>query len=103
LKNLTPDAKDIEISFVAATPKPLVVKLKITAEGETAFSTSATKRKAVHFVVKVKIGGISGLMAPLLGKQPSDTHVWILEGTAPPLSNLRILLPLEVPCGESSW
>ena len=32
---------------------------------------------------KVDIGGLSGLLAPLLGKQPPDSHVWILGGEAP--------------------
>ena len=38
---------------------------------------------ATHYVVKVEIGGVSGLLAPLLGKQPPDTQVWILPGEAP--------------------
>lgn len=27
--------------------------------------------------------GVAGLLAPLIGKQPSDFHVWILRGKAP--------------------
>jgi hypothetical protein len=38
---------------------------------------------AIHYVIKVEIGGIAGLIAPLLGKQPPDIHVWILGGEAP--------------------
>ena len=40
-------------------------------------------RKAVRFNVKVELGGLVGLIAPLLGKQPHDTSVWILGGEAP--------------------
>ena len=40
-------------------------------------------RKATHYVVKIEIGGLAGLVAPLVGKQPPDTHVWILGGEAP--------------------
>lgn len=39
--------------------------------------------KATHYVLKVDIGGIPGVVAPLVGKQPPDSHVWILEGEAP--------------------
>jgi hypothetical protein len=39
--------------------------------------------KAVRFNVKVELGGLVGLIAPLLGKQPHDTSVWILGGEAP--------------------
>jgi hypothetical protein len=37
----------------------------------------------MHYVLKVEIGGVSGLLAPLLGKQPPDSHVRILGGEAP--------------------
>ena len=33
--------------------------------------------------MKIEIGGLSGVVADLLGKEPPDTHVWILEGEAP--------------------
>lgn len=83
LKNVSRDAPPTTVSFVAATPKPRLVKLEITAAGEEPFSTGATGRRATHYVVKVNIGGISGLLAPLLGKQPPDSHVWILGGEVP--------------------
>jgi hypothetical protein len=82
LKNIRPDTPETTVSMLAATPKPRVVKLHIVPESEESFTTGATRRKATHYVVKVEIGGISGLVAPLLGKQPTDTHVWILEGQA---------------------
>ena len=34
-------------------------------------------------MLKVDIGGLSGLVAPLVGKQPPDSHVWILDGDVP--------------------
>jgi hypothetical protein len=69
--------------MVAATPKPRLVRLAITPEGEEPFSVGGSSRKATRYVAKVEIGGAAGLVAPLLGKQPSDTHVWILGGEAP--------------------
>ena len=83
LKNVRSNAPGAEVSFVAATPKPRLVKLAITSQGEESFSFAGSRRKATHYVVKVEIGGITGALAPLLGKQPSDTHVWILGGEAP--------------------
>lgn len=83
LKNLSPDATPKTLPMVAATPKPRVVDLVVTAAGEEAFATAGTGRKAMHYVVKVEIGGLAGLLAPLLGKQPPDSHVWILGGDAP--------------------
>jgi hypothetical protein len=83
LKNVDPNAHPKTVSFVAATPKPRLVKLEIASAGLEPFSTGGTARKAAHYVLKVDIGGIKGVLAPLLGKQPPDSHVWILGGDAP--------------------
>jgi hypothetical protein len=83
LKNVRTGAPPKTISLVAATPKPRLVKLAISAAGEEPFSTGSATRKAIHYVLKVEIGGLSGVLAPLLGKQPPDSHVWILGGEAP--------------------
>lgn len=89
LKNLASDASQTKVSMVAATPKPRLVKLAIAPQGEEPFSVGGSSRKATHFVVKVEIGGAAGLVAPLLGKQPLDTHVWILGGEAPAVVKLE--------------
>jgi hypothetical protein len=83
LKNVRREALPPSVSFVAATPKPRLVKLKISAAGAEPFSTAATARKATHYVLKVDIGGLAGVLAPLLGKEPPDSHVWVLDGEAP--------------------
>jgi hypothetical protein len=83
LKNVRPEAPPKSLSFVAATPKPRLVKLEITAAGKERFSTGRLGRTATHYVLKVDIGGLSGVLAPLLGKQPPDSHVWIHGGEAP--------------------
>jgi hypothetical protein len=82
LKNVRPEAPPT-VSMVVATPKPRLVKLAISNAGKNAFSTGSTNRRATHYVLKVEIGGLSGVLAPLLGKQPPDSHLWILEGEAP--------------------
>jgi hypothetical protein len=83
LKNISPGATPVTLRMVGATPKPRVVDLEITTAGEEAFSTPGLTRKATHYVVKVKIGGLAGFLAPLLDKEPPDSHVWILRGDAP--------------------
>jgi hypothetical protein len=83
LINANPAAPPKSLGFVAATPKPMLVKLAVSAAGEEPFSTGSTSRKAMHYVLKVDIGGIKGALASLLGKQPPDSHVWILGGEAP--------------------
>jgi hypothetical protein len=83
LKNVRRNALPPSVSLVAATPKPRLVKLTIAVAGTEPFSIAGSTRKAVHYVLKVDIGGFAGLVAPLVGKQPPDSHVWIMEGEAP--------------------
>jgi hypothetical protein len=83
LKNVRPAALPPSISLVAATPKPRLVKLALSVAGTEPFSIAGSTRKAVHYVLKVEIGGLAGVVAPLLGKQPPDSHVWIMQGEAP--------------------
>lgn len=83
LKNLRPEASETTVSMVAATPKPMLVKLVVSPAGEEPFSIGSSLRKATRYVVRIEIGGLAGVLAPLLGKKPPDTHVWILAGEAP--------------------
>jgi hypothetical protein len=99
MKNIAPDAPRTTVSMVAATPKPRLVKLVITPTGEEPFSTGGTERKAMHYVVKVEIGGVAGVLAPLVGKQPPDSHVWVLGGEAPAFVKSEGPLAL----GGDSW
>jgi hypothetical protein len=83
LKNVRPGAVTQTFSLVAATPKPRLVKLEVSAAGKDSLSIGGTAHTATHYVIKVDIGGVSGLIAPLVGKQPPDSHVWILDGDVP--------------------
>lgn len=83
LKNVNPDTQIPQLSMVVATPKPRIVKLSISSESKDPFTLAGSRREALHFVIKVEIGGLAGLVAPLLGKQPPDAHIWIIGGEAP--------------------
>ncbi len=99
LKNIRPNVPQTTVLMVAATPKPRLVKLLISQEGEDSFSVGASSHKAMRYVMKVEIGGVAGLAAPLVGKQLPDTHVWILDGDAP------VFVKLEGPLyqGGPTW
>jgi hypothetical protein len=98
LKNVNSDAPPKSVSMVMATPRPRLVKLAIAAVGEDMLATGSSS-KATHYVVRVDMGGIAGLLAPLLGQQPPDSHVWVQGG------NDRTLVKSEGPMffGGPSW
>ncbi|HZZ83040.1 MAG TPA: hypothetical protein VFE30_00760 [Anaeromyxobacteraceae bacterium] len=83
LKNISPKTPKTTVSFVAITPKPRLVQLEFTPAAAEPFSTAATARTATHYVVKVHVPGVTGVVASLLGKIPPDSHVWVLAGEAP--------------------
>jgi hypothetical protein len=83
LKNVRPAQPPKSFSYIAATPKPRLVKLVLQNAGQEPFSTVGSDRTATHFVLTVDVGGLTGVLAKLFGKQPPDSHVWILGGEAP--------------------
>ncbi len=83
LKNIRQDTPETKIPYVVAAPEPRIVQLAIRPEGEEEFTTGNVHRRAMRYVVKTELGGMSGVLASVLGEQPPDIHVWILEGRAP--------------------
>ncbi len=83
LKNLQPGTEKTTVSMVVATPKPRLVKLIVTPVGEESFTVGEGTRKAEHYSVKIDLGGAAAVLAPIFGKEPPDTNVWIVGGEAP--------------------
>jgi hypothetical protein len=83
LKNVRSDAVKVVSHFMAYTPKPRIVRLEASASGQDDFSVGDAKLKATHFVVHPELGGVTGVVAPLVGKAPPDLHVWILFADVP--------------------
>jgi hypothetical protein len=83
LKNVERNVSKATVSYVAATPKPRIVHLEVIPQGQEPFSIGSYSHKAIHYVVKVKIGGIAGVVAHLAGKQPPDIQAWVLGDEAP--------------------
>jgi hypothetical protein len=97
LLNVKPGTKKTVVSMVAATPKPRVVKLIITPQGEEPFEFGASTRKVMNYAIKIDIGGVAGVVAPLVGKQPQDVHMWILQGETPAFIKAELALQIGGP------
>jgi hypothetical protein len=71
------------VPLLVATPKPRLVKLVISPEGEEPFAVVGSTHEAIHYEIRVEIGGIEGMVAPLVGKAPPNIELWIIGGQAP--------------------
>ena len=83
MKNVRPGASPPELALIVATPSPRLVKLEISSAPDEPFHVGTGSRKAAHYVIAVKIGGIAGAVAGIVGKQPPDSHIWMSRGDVP--------------------
>ncbi len=82
-KNLNAGAAETNVSMVAVSTKPRVVNLQITPAQEKTAREGPLSYKVQHYLVHIKIPGAAGVVAPLIGKKPSDLHLWTLKSEAP--------------------
>ncbi len=83
VENIRPDAAETKVSMLAATPDLRLVTLSIAPHGKESFSAAGAHRIALHYEIKIELGGIAGVVAPLIGKQPPNIQAWIVGGKAP--------------------
>lgn len=83
MKNISPDAGETRIAMIVATPKPRVVTLVIMPQAPETFYLAGFPRKAMVYEIKIELGGIAGVIAPVIGKQPPRISMEILGGEMP--------------------
>jgi hypothetical protein len=91
LENVKP-GEGISGHAVAFTPKPRVLNLEIMPGVEDRVAVEGTKRKIRRYVVNAKLGGLVGVGASVMGKQPPDLHYWMAGDPMPTF--LRVDCPL---------
>jgi hypothetical protein len=82
LENLPTVSSGATVTMVVMTPKPRLVKLVATYVGDDNSSVAGSTRKAAHYNIKIDLGGIVGVIAPLVGKAPPDIQIWTIGGAA---------------------
>jgi hypothetical protein len=82
-KNIRPETPETKVPMVVATPQPRLVKVAISPSGEEPFSLMGSRRKAMRFTLKIELGGVAGVVAPLIGNAPPEIQIWIIGGIAP--------------------
>jgi hypothetical protein len=83
LLNVPPDGTPFRVGILAPVGSGRLIRILISPEGEQPFQTAGQTLKAAVFRIHPELGGIVGMIAPLIGLQPKDVLVWIQEGEEP--------------------
>jgi hypothetical protein len=83
LLNVPPNAIPFRVGILAPVFGGRLIRILISAEGEQPFQKAGQTLKATVFRIHPELGGILGALATLLGLQPKDVMVWVLEGETP--------------------
>jgi hypothetical protein len=83
LLNLPQNTTPFRVGMLAPVGGGRLIHLLISREGEQPFRTTGRTLKATVFRIHPELGGIVGVIASLIGLQPKDVMVWILEGEEP--------------------
>ncbi len=83
IENIRPGTVETRIPILVAAPDPRIITLVIVPHGEESYSLAGSARKGTHYEMKIEIGGVAGIVAPMIGKQPPNIPVWITGGPAP--------------------
>jgi len=82
LKNV-PRGTGATVQMVAFTPEPRLLTMALTPEGEETVRLGKDAKTVARYRVKLELGGLTGLIAPVLGKQPPDLYYWLVMGDVP--------------------
>ena len=69
--------------MAAFLPKPRLIKMLLGPEGEDRVVAGGEAQKAIRYLVKLEIGGVTGAVATLIGKDPPDLRYWFVPGDVP--------------------
>jgi hypothetical protein len=83
LLNVPQNTAPFRVGILAPVGSGRLIRILISPEGEQPFHTTGQNVKATVFRIHPELGGIVGVIAPLIGLQPKDVMVWVLEGEEP--------------------
>ena len=83
LANLSPTSPGVTLGMVAPVGKGRLIKLNISPESTLKFTQVGLTYNATVFRIRIALGGVAGVVAPIIGKQPGDLLLWVAEGPAP--------------------
>jgi hypothetical protein len=82
LKNIPPGSP-VSVQMAVFTPKPRLLEMKLISETEDVVRLGASTRTVRRYLVKLEVGGLTGVLASLVGKDPPDVRYWMVTGEVP--------------------
>jgi hypothetical protein len=82
LKNLPPGER-VTAHLAAFTPKPRLLRMELYREGEDRVVFAGDPKQAARHLVNLEIGGLTGVVASMIGKSPPDLRYWLVLGDMP--------------------
>lgn len=83
LLNVPQNTAPFRVGMLAPVGGGRLIRLLISPDGEQPFQARGQTLKATVFRIHPELGGIVGVIAQLIGLQPKDVMVWVLEGEEP--------------------
>jgi hypothetical protein len=83
LLNVAPNAAPFRVGILAPVFGGRLIRILISPQGEQSFQKTGQTLKATVFRIHPELGGVLGVIATMLGLQPKDVMVWVLEGEQP--------------------
>lgn len=88
-ENFPSKRDELKTSYLVIDPKPRIVTFSLKPEGEDRVDVGDASRQAERFNIHIEIGGVAGVIASMIGKQPSDIKLWVMGGEAPMLIRME--------------
>lgn len=79
------------------TPRARLIRMELTAEGEDPVVAGGEVKKATRYLVNLDVGGLTGVIASLVGKEPPDARYWLVTGEVPAFARFEGALYLNGP------
>ncbi len=83
LVNVPPDTAPFRVGILTPVFGGRLIRILISPEGKRPFQKTGQTLEATVFRIHPELGGFLGMIAALVGLQPKDVMVWVLEGEKP--------------------
>jgi hypothetical protein len=97
IQNLPNSGPKVTVSYLAPTSKPRLLRYAISLQQEGTVKVADRSLKTAEWNVKAELGGVAGVVAPMVGKQPPDMHVWVAEDGLPAILRIDAALYADGP------